>query len=182
MSVGILLYGPPAAGKDTVTSALTALDPRYQLFPRLKVGPGRTAGYRMASGADLDALRVAGGVIWENQRYGSVYVIDRPELGDRLTRHVPVLHLGQVEAVDAVRAAPVDARWVTVSLSCPRDVAERRIIARATGDTEARLRAWDETAPFLGADLSINTADTLPDAAARTIHQAVADLVTADQH
>jgi len=36
---GVLLYGPPAAGKDTVSAALIAVDARYVLFERLKVGP-----------------------------------------------------------------------------------------------------------------------------------------------
>jgi predicted PilT family ATPase len=38
MRSGILLYGPPAAGKDTITTALAALDARYAPFRRLKVG------------------------------------------------------------------------------------------------------------------------------------------------
>ncbi|MGV9303830.1 hypothetical protein ACWDLG_10705 [Nonomuraea sp. NPDC003727] len=35
---GIVLYGPPASGKDTVTAALRRLDPRFVLLPKLKVG------------------------------------------------------------------------------------------------------------------------------------------------
>lgn len=45
----IILYGSPAAGKGTVTKALTRLGNSYRLYQRLKVGPGRTAGYRMAT-------------------------------------------------------------------------------------------------------------------------------------
>jgi hypothetical protein len=45
----VILYGPPAAGKGTVTKALTRLDNSYWLYQSLKVGPGRTAGYRMAA-------------------------------------------------------------------------------------------------------------------------------------
>lgn len=175
MNVGVILYGPPAAGKDTVTSALHALDPRYELFPRLKAGPGRTTGYRMNTDATIDALRARGEIVWENQRYGSTYVVDAPELRDRLTRQRPVLHLGQVEAIDAVRAAPLAAAWLVVYLWCPRDVAARRIEARATGDTAARLRAWDETTPLDIADLSIDTAQLAPDVAAAAIHRAVSE-------
>lgn len=45
----VMLYGPPAAGKDTVTEALIRLDRSYRLYQRLKVGAGRTDGYRMTT-------------------------------------------------------------------------------------------------------------------------------------
>lgn len=87
---------------------------------------------------------------------------------------IPVLHLGQVEAVKAVAAAlPPATRCVTVWLWCPRDVALKRITERGTGDTTARLRAWDGTAPLPEADISINTAEVhLADAVA-IIHRMV---------
>ena len=173
MTTGVILYGPPASGKDTITGALHALDPSYQLFPRLKAGPGRTTGYRMSTDAEITALRARGEIIWENHRYQSIYVLDRPELEKRLANHVPVLHLGQVEAIAAVRGVNLAASWLVVSVWCPREIAEQRIAARATGDTEARLRAWDETQPLADADLIIDTAQTDPQTAARTIHRAM---------
>ncbi|MGH3756055.1 MAG: hypothetical protein ACRDRP_25915, partial [Pseudonocardiaceae bacterium] len=39
-----------------------------------------------------------------------------------------------------------------------------------TGDTAARLRAWDQTAPLPEADISINTDHMHPTAAAAAIH------------
>ncbi|MBN1170560.1 MAG: kinase, partial [Micromonosporaceae bacterium] len=66
MTTGVVLYGPPAAGKDTVTVALNALDPRFVPFPRIKVGAGRATGYRMAAESEVEALRAQGHVIWEN--------------------------------------------------------------------------------------------------------------------
>lgn len=41
-AAGVILYGPPGAGKDTVTAELVQQDPSYALFERLKAGPGRT--------------------------------------------------------------------------------------------------------------------------------------------
>ncbi|MEV6704315.1 kinase [Micromonospora wenchangensis] len=173
---GVILYGPPAAGKDTVTAALHALDTRYSLFQRLKAGPGRTTGYRMTSEATLDELGRNGDVVWENGRYGARYVVDRPSLIEGLSAGMPVVHLGQRPAVDAVRAAVPDARWCVVYLWCPRDVAVQRIVARRTGDTEARIRAWDDTEPLAESDLTLNTAEVPPQLAAELIHHhALAD-------
>jgi hypothetical protein len=101
----VILYGPPATGKDTVTEALTCLDENYRLYRRLKVGAGRTVGYRMTTLSHIKTLRSAGSVVWETRRYDALYVIDRASLTNMLTVCIPVLHVGQAEAVKAVTAA-----------------------------------------------------------------------------
>jgi guanylate kinase len=170
----VILYGPPAAGKDTVTKALTRLDENYQLYQRLKVGAGRTVGYQMTTLSHVNALRSAGSVVWETHRYDALYVVDQTSLTDMLKICIPVLHVGQVEAVKAVTTAlPPATQWITAWLWCPRDIAAARITERDTGDTTARLRAWDETAPLPEADISINTAEVHPADAAVTIHSQV---------
>ncbi|MDO3651174.1 kinase [Nocardia mangyaensis] len=165
----LILYGPPAAGKDTVTAALPA---PYMLYRRLKVGPGRTTGYRMGTVDDLAALHANGQVIYENRRYGSVYVVDAPEFDLMLTDGlVPVLHLGQPEAVSTVIAVRPDVHWIVVELWCSREIAAQRLDARGTDDMDARLDAWDDTQHLAGADLRIDTSEILPADAARQILQ-----------
>ncbi|WP_229905121.1 hypothetical protein [Lentzea cavernae] len=119
----------------------------------------------------MERLRSSGDIIWENRRYESLYVIDRPSLESDLSRHFPVVHAGQLEAIKAI-VDSVDADWLIVYLWCSRRVAERRIIERGTGDVEARLQAWDETAPMVDADLSIDTAVMQPSEAAALIDRA----------
>jgi guanylate kinase len=170
---GVLLYGTPGTGKNTVTAALAELDARYQLFQRAKHGPGRTTGYRMISAAALAELRGRGEVIWENHRYGATYVVDRPQLQVAAVTRVPVVHLGQVAAVAAVLTAAPELGWLTVELWCPRPVATHRIHARGTGDETARLAAFDQTDRLPGADLRIDTSVVDPHQAARRIHAAL---------
>jgi guanylate kinase len=167
----VILYGPPVAGKDTITEALHRLDPRYSLFRRLKAGAGKTAGYRMTTSAALGELRKNGDLIWENGRYGAVYAVDRPALLDHLAAGRPVLHLGQVEAVDAVTKATPDAHWTVAYVWCPRNIAEERLRARNPEDVDHRLHAWDQTLPLETAELTINTLHAAPDAAAQEIHR-----------
>lgn len=169
MMRGAILYGPPAAGKDTITEALHRLDPRYSLFRRLKAGGGKTTGYRMTTSAAVGELRENGNLIWENSRYGAVYAVDRPGLLNHLGTGYPVLYLGQVEAIDAVTKATPDVKWSVIYVWCPRDIAEKRLIARNPEDVADRLRAWDQTPPFEDAALTINTADTAPNTAAEEI-------------
>jgi guanylate kinase len=143
-AAAVILYGPPASGKDTVTRALARLNPRYALFPRLKIGSGNTSGYRMASPGDLAMLREDGQVLYQNDRYGSTYVIDSPHMAAMLgAGQIPVVHLGQVEGIRAVRGYPAD--WITVALWCARSTTARRARARGSADIDARLAAWDET-------------------------------------
>jgi guanylate kinase len=171
--LGIILYGPPASGKDTVTTALATLSPRYVHFPRLKVGGGATATYRMTTAEELRSLNQRGDLIWANHRYGSTYAVDRPELLRALAKHTPVVHLGQVAAVQAVRDATPDARWFIVGLWCPLGVAQQRLIERGATDLEARLRAWHETEPLPSADATFNTAQVAPAEAAAAVHARV---------
>ncbi|WP_042404684.1 phosphotransferase-like protein [Streptacidiphilus carbonis] len=159
---GVILYGPPASGKDTITAALTSLDERFQQFARLKIGAGRSGGYRMGTAEQLELLEAAGDVVYANSRYGSTYVIDRPGLDVAFASGVPVVHLGQVDGVRALLEG-YPANWTTVLLWCSRSITEARSQGRGDADTPARLAAWDATEQDLAAhaefawDLTLTT-------------------------
>ncbi|MEV7547700.1 guanylate kinase [Streptomyces sp. NPDC089915] len=179
MRQGVILYGPPAAGKDTVTTALTGLRPEYRQFARLKVGLGKAAGYRMGTMEQLRALEAVGGLVYANHRYGNTYVIDVPGLDDAFARGVPVIHLGQVEGVRAL-VAGYAADWSLVLLWCPREVTAQRSAGRGDSDTTARLEAWDATREDVDGhqdtawDLTVDTTEVSPDEAARLIDRLLA--------
>ena len=166
---GVILYGPPAAGKDAITRQLEEIDQRFKLFPRLKVGAGRTAGYRIATRGEVASLQARGDIVWENHRYGASYYIDRNYLREQLRHSIPVVHMGQLAAVDAVKRSFPGTSWLTVYLWCPREVAVERIRARETHDDDERLSMWDATEPLPNADFQIDTAMTSIEAAARLI-------------
>jgi guanylate kinase len=170
MVAGVILYGPPASGKSTITKALNRLHPAYALFPRLKDGPGRTEEYRMVSTNDLASLEASGDLIWTNHRYGATYAIDHSGLRDHLANHISVLHLGQAEAVEAVTRATPDVSWLVVELRCSRAEAEARLRRRDPLTVDARLQAFDETTPLKSADLSIDTTQDDADIYAHQIH------------
>ncbi|WP_069772217.1 hypothetical protein [Streptomyces sp. LUP30] len=176
---GVVLYGPPAAGKDTVTRVLTELHPRYGQFARLKIGSGRSVGYRMGTPAQLRDLKASGDVVYANRRYGNTYVLDRPGLDAAFAAGVPVVHLGQIDGIRAlVDGYPAD--WLVVLLWCPREVTAQRSAGRGDSDTAARLAAWDATREDLNVhpgttwDLTVDTTATSPQDAARLIDQLLA--------
>ncbi|MFJ9605460.1 guanylate kinase [Kitasatospora sp. NPDC101176] len=170
---GLILYGPPAAGKDTVTRALQEIGD-YRLFSRLKIGSGKAEGYRMGTPEQLAELESAGDVIYQNSRYGNTYVIDRPGTDRAFEGGIPIVHLGQIEGIDAlVTGYPAD--WAVVLLWCGREVTAARSASRGDKDTEARLNAWDATQSDIEAhpdqvwDLSVDTSAVGPAEAARLI-------------
>jgi guanylate kinase len=145
---GVALYGPPASGKDTVTAALTRVDPRYVHFRRIKAGGGRTDRYRACEIEEIDKLRDQGLIVYENARYNSLYVIDRPALDSLFAQDlIPIVHLGQLTGLQALQSYP--ALWLSVRLHCRRVTTQQRVKQRGSGDVTARLRAWDETAEDL---------------------------------
>ncbi|WP_445282621.1 phosphotransferase-like protein [Streptomyces sp. DSM 118148] len=176
---GVVLYGPPAAGKDTVTRALTELNLQYTQFARLKIGSGKSSGYRMGTAEQLHTLEEAGDVVYANARYGNTYVIDRPGLNAAFEAGVPVVHLGQVDGIQAlVEGYPAD--WALVLLWCSRDETARRSEGRGDADTTARMAAWDATREDLDMhaamtwNLRLDTTTASPQESARRIDQLLA--------
>jgi guanylate kinase len=175
---GVILYGPPASGKDTITAALVALEPRFELYQRLRVGDRPKPGYRSITAAEADELVRQGVVIFENQRYGNRYLVDAPEIDRHFEfGRIPVVHLGQVDGVRAVEA--YGANWLTVHLRCGRETTALRAERRGDVDVMARLAAWDETEADLLHNrgftfaLRIDTDWIGPGEAAKQINQAV---------
>ncbi|MFG2500027.1 guanylate kinase [Streptomyces sp. NPDC048441] len=141
---GVILYGPPGSGKDTITAELSALRPEFVLLQRLKAGPGRTTGYRLTTTDHIEELARAGEVLYRNSRYDAEYAIDRGEVSALVgSGRIPVLHMGQVAGARAVAAFPIN--WVRVLLWCPEDVTRQRCSERGDKDLEARLKVWHET-------------------------------------
>ncbi|WP_433498121.1 hypothetical protein ACQP1K_24950 [Sphaerimonospora sp. CA-214678] len=100
---GIVLYGPPASGKTTITTALHRHDPRFRLLPKLKAGTGRTEGYEPVTAEELNELRRAGRLLVETRRYGNVYAIDGHQIEEiTAAGHVPVVHMGNIADLRAL--------------------------------------------------------------------------------
>lgn len=146
MTDAIILYGPPASGKDTITRHLIDLDSRYAHFERLKVGSGRPQGYRLVTAGELTARVSNGDILYSNTRYDSTYAVDRSGLAAMIDReNVPVLHIGQTSGIRAL-VDGYSIRWLVVGLWCSRGEVARRLAGRQDDRTDERLAAWDATA------------------------------------
>ncbi|MGV9252004.1 guanylate kinase [Streptomyces sp. NPDC003697] len=176
----IVLYGPPTAGKDTVTAALSATDPRFRLLTKLKQGTGRSTGYRLVTEEELNDLRERGRVVVETRRYGNVYAVDRNCLEQPQEQGlVPVVHMGNVADLRGLLSGG-KTQWLRVLLWVPKDVCAIRSRQRGDADTAKRLQAWNETAQdILVSDLRdlfdvvVRTDRTAPGEAAKQIAAAL---------
>lgn len=173
----VLLSGPPGAGKDTVTAALTAADPRFALFEKLKVGTGRSVGYRMMDPSEYERLEAAGEILQSHERYRNLYAVDKPRLrAMEEAGLIPVIHVGRRRNLKALRSDP--ARWSTTSvlLWVSREICAERLRSRGMGDLDARLAAYDEELRDVRSpdaaddyDLVLNTSELSPAAVAERI-------------
>ncbi|MGL5862864.1 MAG: AAA family ATPase [Phycicoccus sp.] len=173
MRYGVILFGPPASGKSTVTRELEALNPTFKLFRRLKVGGQPSPEYRNISYRELDELRVGGEIIWENTNYGATYATDLAGVTNALESGHPVVHAGQPGAVTALTQAVDGARWSVVVLTCSRTTAAARLVERGTVDVADRLATWDSSESLTSAHLRVSTEDTPPRRAALLIRRLV---------
>lgn len=138
------------------------------------MGTGRVDSYRLTTRDEINRLRCLDLVLYQNERYGNTYVVDRPTLDAlRSCGHIPILHMGQLAGVRAVQRYP--ATWLSVLLWCSRDSAAKRLRERGASDAAVRLAAWDETLTDLSPDhfdfgLRIDTDQVEPHVAADIIH------------
>lgn len=171
---GVILYGPPASGKSTVTAILQESGD-FALFQRLKAGSGNTTGYRMTTPEHLDRLRSAGQLLWENRRYGSTYAVDRQGLDVALSAApTPILHLGQPEAIQAITESYPARTWLVVELWADLIDTETRLRQRGDSNREERLTAWADTPRLADPDLRIDTTQRTPAEAGEAIRSALA--------
>jgi guanylate kinase len=182
---GVILYGPPGSGKDTITSELTRIRPEFALFERLKAGPGRTTGYRLTTPDHIEQLSRAGELLYRNARYDAEYAIDRQGVAALVDAgRVPVLHMGQVVGATAVAAFPL--HWIRVLLWCPLHITESRSISRGDKDVDTRVKVWHETREDLLAHaaepwtLTLRTDVLSPTESARTIIEALSQKAPAE--
>ncbi|MEO3785896.1 guanylate kinase [Actinocorallia sp. B10E7] len=175
---GVILYGPPTSGKDTITDELTRRESRFLFLPKLKAGfsgpdPGR--GHRLISFMMMEALERSGALAVVTNRHRDIYAVDRQGVEDAAASgRVPVIHMDDVADLTRLREA-VPITWLTVLLWTPREVCAERPAGRGD-DTADRLQAWDETRADLGRagtgvfDLEIRTDEVT---AAEAAHQII---------
>jgi guanylate kinase len=170
----LVLYGPPASGKDVITTELVRQDPAFELYRPLRTGPISDRYRHLAKGAALPA-RIAFHVV---ERYGRRYVFDEAEVSRLLAAsRTPVLHLGQLDGVQRLQALYPSA--IVVQLVCSRDTCQARSAGRADVDLADRLTAWDATAADLARHpdfpfaLALDTEALIPAEAAVQIRKVV---------
>lgn len=134
---GLILYGPPASGKDVVTRALERQDDRLSLFRKLKVGQGRTSGYRLSTPKEIDELEASLRLVSRVHRYGNDYYVDAPELlRMRQSGLTPIVHTADLDEVAILRR---EGNWLVVCLWASARTTRHRLMRRVDSNLDERL-------------------------------------------
>jgi guanylate kinase len=138
---GILIAGPPASGKRTLTFALTSMRRSYAPFRALSAALHPTIAAERSTERHLDELKAWAQVFHEFTEDGMRYVFDHGRL-NKLREHgrIPVATVCDTAGMLAFEREADD--WLPILLWCPREVAEQREPALAQ---PARRRRWDRS-------------------------------------
>ncbi|MGW1059417.1 hypothetical protein [Micromonospora rubida] len=114
-------------------------------------------------------------ILWENTRYGATYFVDCFGLEQLWeSGRVPVVLLGQIEAIEAI-ADDTEANWTVVELYVRPAILSGRIQSRGTGDEDQRLAAVKQTLRLPVADMRIDTEVVSASEAANAIERYMQD-------
>lgn len=171
---GLVLLGPPAAGKDTITTLLEQRSD-LRLVRKVKAGSGRAAGYRLVSSETFDGHAERGEMISAVERYGNRYGVLRSDVvAVQQDGHVPVVHTASPDEAKRL----VEEGMALCLIWCSRSTSSERLNARDQSSVAERLAVWDQLQSELGdaeslLDIVVDTTNRSADDAARAIIAAV---------
>lgn len=176
----ILISGPPASGKDTLTRALGCIDPAYRMANKHKDSRAGSTHHIIVTPAAFDAMLEQGAFLQWHERYGRRYGLACRTVEDILAEGgFPIIHTGRLANLRMLQSVMPDA--VSVLLQAPLNVLTGRLSQRHAGNAveiAARLDAAeteiaetrDCTDDF---DIVFHNDGDDGDAAARALHQAI---------
>lgn len=147
---GVVLAGPPASGKRTVTFALTSLRRSYASFPALTVAHRARVAAEQTTRRHLDELRAWAQLFHEFTSDGIRFAYERERLNNlREQGRIPIACVDDGDVLQAFEREADD--WLQILLWCPRDEAERRLARTWFAHEKQRtpdrssMRRWDRS-------------------------------------
>jgi len=140
----LLVAGPPASGKDTITEALTALDSKYVLFKKHRTGVD-SAKYNTLSAGDFEQMKNDGAFVQAHYRYGRGYGVCKETLRDLVDANkLPIIHTGKIDNLLLLKST-INYPCGTVLLWEERDVLIERIKQRGpVNEVHTRVDGLDD--------------------------------------
>lgn len=140
---GLILYGAPASGKHTIAKFLETSGLGYENYPKLKLGHGKVAGYRMITAEQMRQVNQHRLLVQYNERYGNWYAVEKYLIYKMLGQgKVPIFHMGVSAGIsEIINFAP--GQWLKVWLRCSPMEARQRLTTRGEIDVEDRMTVWE---------------------------------------
>ncbi len=183
----ILLSGPPASGKDSLTEALHGIDPKFVHFRKHRAGSGGQPGaaYIDISVSQFERMAQQNRFAQWHDRYGRYYGVAVEELDRTLsTAKIPIIHVGKYQNLLALRQHPLLRPALSILLLCSRAAAGVRLENRHAGqlgEVEARLAAFDQEQQTLRDERDrrgLLDFDLVTDSGSKTVSQLARSIAT----
>jgi len=142
----LLLSGPPASGKDTVSHELINRNNRFVLFKKHRAGGETNSGYIDISTAQFKEMEAQNKFIQSHLRYGRLYGVSRDGIEKTLAYgKIPIIHTGRIENLVKLKDV-FGQKCIAIHLWEHRDILAERIRKRHNNAEEisARITALDE--------------------------------------
>lgn len=185
----LLLSGTPASGKDTITSLLLKLNPRFRHFKKHRASdqPKNDGTYVHVTPEEFHVMADQGEFLQHHYRYDRGYGVSLKVLNQHwANEEIPIIHVGKYENIAPLRTQEVNATSVLLMASLPET--RRRLKQRHVNDTpeiDRRIAAYhEERAELAGLinsgtplefDLMIDNSKKNPEKIAQLIAQLFAD-------
>jgi guanylate kinase len=144
----LLLSGTPASGKDTTTSLLVKLNPRFRHFKKHRGSnqPKTDGTYIHVTPDEFAVMSDHGEFLQHHYRYDRGYGVSLKELNQHWAKgEIPIIHVGKYENILPLRTQEGNVRSVLLMVSLAET--ERRLKQRHVDDAEEverRITAYRE--------------------------------------
>ncbi|MEH7224457.1 hypothetical protein V7112_11680 [Bacillus sp. JJ1566] len=149
----ILVCGPPASGKDTLTARLSKIDNRFWHFQKHRgidgVIPNNQASsqYINIPRSKFEEMIMRNEFIQYHQRYDRYYGISQKVLKDNINNgKIPIIHVGRIENLYELENK-IEDKVIKIFVWAPLNILEQRLNKRHPGnqaELERRLQAASE--------------------------------------
>ncbi len=130
----ILLCGPPASGKDSITEAICKIDEGFYHFKKHRAINGKTYMHRNnyidITKDEFKKMIENDEFIQYHERYNRYYGISKKAMADGISKNLNmIIHTGRIENLQELKKK-INENTISILLWAPMDILRQRLVKR----------------------------------------------------